>query len=374
MQFVTHLIGWIILSSALIFLSGCEEAQANEAATPPEPVPAENYALKKEELVLKTVQPTDKVIRKKISGRVVPRHTTQIFAEVQGKILPSSVSLKPGVSFNKEDRLIQVATDEFKLSLEAQRSTLLNNLTNLLPEMKSDYPESYTRWLDYVERYRFGQTLSALPEPASEKERYFLSTNGIYPLFYTIKSLEERLQKYTITAPYAGTITRANIDLGGLVAPGQPLMTIQSRYQFELEAGMDLETATEIKIGDVLAFTSNEVAGTWRGKVVRVNNIIDPQTQNIPVFFRLTGKGLRPGMYLEGSKAVNSYKSVVVIPTSIIGRDNNVLLLKNGIITSQPIQLVTTVADSSFVKGLAPQDVLILNEFDVPMEGKKVEI
>ncbi len=337
-------------------------------------VPKEEFSLNKSDLNILTVSKGNKKRSANISGRVIPKNTTQLFAEVQGQILSQGVLFKPGVAFNKGDLLVQIEHQEFKLNLEAQRSAFLNTLTTIMPDMKSDYPDNYQAWLSYVQAYRFGNSLPPLPPTLTQGEKFYVTSYQIYNQYYAIKAAEERLRKYTITAPYAGIITQSNIDIGSLVSPGQPMGTIINRYNYELEAGVDLATEQSLKHGDKVTFTSNDVEGTWTGKVIRKNNIIDPTTQNMPVYFQLSGKGIRAGMYLEGNYNLASFSDVVILPTSATKRDGSVLILDGEVLRNKSIETVAFLTDSVVVKGLEEGDIVVLNNFELPVVGQKVAL
>lgn len=334
----------------------------------------DNNLIKKVDLQIMTVSKADQKRSIKVSGRVIPKNTTQLFAEVQGRILDGGVLFKAGVAFNKGDVLLNLDNREFKLALEAQRSAFFNALTGIMPDMKSDYPDNYENWLNYVQNYEFGAALPPLPKALSNNEKYYITSYQIYSQYFNIKSQEERLKKYTITAPYAGIITQSNIDVGSLVTPGQPLGTIINRYSYELEAGVNLSTAQSLKIGDNINFSSNEIAGTWQGKLIRKNNVIDPTTQNIPMYFRLTGKNIRSGMYLEGDYALKSYEDVVTLPIKSVNRAGNVLLLDGEVIRTQPVEIVEYLTESVIVKGLKEGQQVILDNFELPVVGQKVQL
>ena len=97
-----------------------------------------------------------------------------------------------------------------------------------------------------MQAYDSGEPLQPLPKTASEGEKYFITANQAFNTYYTIKSQEERLRKYVIRAPYAGMIISTQVDVGGLVSPGQMLGTIISHEQYELEAGVSLTVANEL--------------------------------------------------------------------------------------------------------------------------------
>ncbi|MEM1327348.1 MAG: HlyD family efflux transporter periplasmic adaptor subunit [Bacteroidota bacterium] len=318
------------------------------------------------------VKNTERRLTTMVSGRVIPKYTTQIFAEVQGRVEPTKRPFKSGVAFNKGATLISIDDTEFALNLEAQRAAFLNVLTGMLPDLKSDYADSYEQWLQYVDAYDFGQNLTELPEPKSQEEKFYLTTNQVYNLYYQIKAGEERLTKYTITAPYNATIVTANIDVGGLVSPGQPLGTISDRYRYELEAGVPLQQVEYLKVGDQIPFTSNEIKGEWTGRVTRITSTVDAATQNIIVFFDLRGKGLRAGMYLEGKMDAASTERVTAIPSDAMQRDESVLILQSDVLTRKAVEPIDFLNDSIIVKGLSDNDLLVLNRFEVPAEGMRV--
>ena len=168
-------------------------------------------------------------------------------------------------------------------------------------------------------------------------------------------------------------VTQSNIDVGSLVTPGQPLGTISNRINYELEAGVPLTAIQQLNLGDQITFTSNKVKGSWVGRVIRINNQVDPATQNIPVFFSLMGSNLRSGMYLEGLVETTILENVSVIPSKAIGRDESVLLLKNNVITRKQVETIEYLLDSVIISGLEESDQIILNRFDQPVEGLKVE-
>ncbi|GAB5527320.1 MAG: hypothetical protein Roseis2KO_51920 [Roseivirga sp.] len=335
------------------------------------PVPS---GIKRSNLQLLTAAQKDKAIEVPISGRVVAKNTTTLFAEVQGKIEPSGFRFKQGVTFRKGQPLIVIDAIEFTFNLESQRSSFLNILTAMMPDMKEDYAANYKPWLAYVESYRTGEPLQALPDTRSNGEKYFVTSRGVYTSYFAIKALEERLEKYTIEAPYNGIVTQSGVDQGGLVSPGQPLGEIISTDEYELEAGVGLEVANALRPGDKLTFKSNQQPGEWIGTVVRIGGTVDSKTQNVSVFFSMSGKDLRPGTYLEGVYNTSDFEDVFVIHNSLLGRDQTVLILDQNLIVRKVVEPIEYVQDSVLIRGLQNEDQLILNQFSEPVEGQTVTL
>lgn len=65
----------------------------------------------------------------------------------------------------------------------------------------------------------------------------------------TLARVDLRLAKIVIAAPYAGTVTRARVELGENVAPGTPLFTIQSAPPFVVRAPIDEVDVPRIAVG-----------------------------------------------------------------------------------------------------------------------------
>ena len=371
----------VVLSMGLISYQ-LREKPSKAATTEAQVVPEKettnqnntSFVLKKGDLELITVENTDKSIQWPISGRVVPKNTTQLFSEVQGKVLNRGFKLKEGIAFQPGQVLVALDDKEFRLQLEAQRSNFLNLLTGMMPDLKADYPNNYESWLNYIKNYKIGYYLSPLPPTLSDGEKYFVTANQVYSTYYSIKASEERLEKYRILAPYGGLVTAANIDKGSLVSPGQMLGTIINNQHYELEAAAGLEVVSKLKVGDKIIFTNNEIEGKWVGTVLRINDIVDSKTQNIPIYFEIKGKNIKAGMYLEGTFTGKAYSDVFTIPSEVLTRDDKVLLLSENTILSKSIQPVEFLQDSIIVRGLSDQDMVIANQFEVPVEGLKLTL
>ncbi|MEO1437203.1 MAG: HlyD family efflux transporter periplasmic adaptor subunit [Bacteroidota bacterium] len=365
-----------ILSFCLLLLVGCssgEQETAEESPAPATPqLTSESDLLPRSGLSILQVRNATVAVDKEISGRVQPRYTTQLAAEVQGLILPGRIDFRKGVTFRKGDLLLQIDRKEFEYNLKAQRSQLLDALSAILPDLRSDYPEAFPAWSAYASSFDAEQAIPEMPKPQSDQEKFFLSTYQIYSQYFAIKALEERLSKYQIRAPFDGIFTQTLIDAGSLANPGQALGTIISRNNYELEAGVDLALSQAIKIGDKVQFRNEALNQTFTGTLVRNAKVIDPATQSTNLYFRISGKNLSAGMYLTGNRKMKANSAGVSIPNQAYKRDGTVLLLREDQITPQPVEILDYLADSLVVSGLDDGDLIILNQFQTPVIGTKV--
>ncbi|NJL14729.1 MAG: HlyD family efflux transporter periplasmic adaptor subunit [Microscillaceae bacterium] len=289
----------------------------------------------------------------RISGKLVAPDKVELFAEVSGLLLPSNPAFKEGNVFPAGAALLRIDSEELRLNLQAQKSSLLNAITRLLPDMKLDYPQDFEHWEKYVLGFDIRQALSPLPTPSHDKLRYFIISNNLYNQYYTIKSQENRLQKYTIAAPFSGVVTEANINPGSLVRIGQKLGEIINNYGFELEAAISLKDVDFVREGDVVLLHSEDIQGEWKGTIRRISRRIDPQNQSVTLYIQVGGERLREGMFLQGDLKANEVRDVFAIPRDLLLDESRVFVVENNRLQKKEVQVVRFTNNQVLVKGLA---------------------
>ena len=132
----------------------------------------------------------------------------------------------------------------------------------------------------------------------SSKEKNFIVSRSILAEYLSIKSDEEKLSKYTVSAPFDGIITKSYSDVGGNVNPGSPVVDFIRDDKMEIELTVNTSEITFINIGDSVSFMQNEKK--YSGKIVRKGNFVNPKTQNISVFTSINNNNsIYNGMYLD---------------------------------------------------------------------------
>ena len=82
---------------------------------------------------------------------------------------------KEGQSFRKGETIINIDADEYAASVQSAKSNLFNQLTAVMPDLRLDYPDIYSKWQDYLTNFDMSKSTPALPELATEKEKFFIS-------------------------------------------------------------------------------------------------------------------------------------------------------------------------------------------------------
>ncbi len=276
-----------------------------------------------------TVKNGDTPIKVTASGNLAAKERIEIFSEVQGIFEHSDKPFKPGVSYADGDVLIRLNSQELRANLLSQKSNLQNLLVGILPDLKFDYPEAFDKWQSYVNNFDVNQILKPLPTPSSDREKLFIAGRNINSTWYTIKNTEERLSKYSIYAPFNGVLTEANINKGSLVRAGQKLGEYINPNVYELEAAINSAFVDLLKVGGTVTLYNIERSRNWTGRITRINNLVNPNTQTIQAFIQVNGRGLREGMYLEAVLKAKNEANTIEISRKLLVDNSKVFVLND---------------------------------------------
>lgn len=309
-----------------------------------------------------------------IQGSILAYDKIDVFTEVSGTLVSSDRPFKEGSYFPKGSVLIKVDDTEARLSVQAQKSALLNAITQIMPDLKIDYPNSFQNWESYVVNFDLNKPLAAFPEPVDQQEKFFIASKNLYNQYYSIKSSEERLSKYTLRAPFSGMITLANINPGTLVRSGQKLGELMNTNNYELEASVPLSDLDFIKVGDEVSLNSTDIAGKWTGKVRRINNQLNPNTQTVTIFIDVTGGDLKEGMYLKGEIKGRPIKNAVSVPKALLVDQTALYEVVDTTLSLHPVEVLKITATSAIVRGIKDGTVLAKNKFPGMYDGMRVKV
>ena len=86
----------------------------------------------------------------RIEGELVAYDKIDLFAEVSGTLESTDRPFKVGSYFPKGSILVDINDQEARLNLLSQKATLQNAITQLMPDLKIDYPKSFNQWKTYL--------------------------------------------------------------------------------------------------------------------------------------------------------------------------------------------------------------------------------
>lgn len=310
-------------------------------------------------------------------GRVGSSQQLNLVAEVGGKLLPGNISFKEGTNFRQGDILARINNSEQLLNLQSRKSNFLNLVASVLPDLKIDFPDNYDQWDDYYNNIDFDKTLPVLPKNLSPKAKAFLATKNILSEYFAIKSLEENLTKYTLTAPYNGSIQSVSIEIGSVVNPGSVVASIIRTDRLELKIPIELKDFENISIGTrVSIFQEGNQGKSWTGKVVRKADFVDANTQSVSVYVSIDNpKGdVYDGMYLRAVIPGKIVKEGMRIQRSIVQNKSEVFVVEDNKLQTKQINIAQITQDEVIFNGLAPGSMLVVDAPSNASNNMNVEI
>lgn len=264
------------------------------------------------------------------SGKLTAKSRIDLYAEVQGVMLGSDKEFKAGVSFKKGEVLMRIKDTDHYANLQAQKSVLQNLITGILPDLKLDYPEAYVKWDAYLKNFDMNKPVAKLPEPTSDKEKFFITGKNIFTTYYNTKNLEIILDKYTIRAPFNGVLTEALVNPGGLIRNGQKLGEFIQPNVYELEISLNKKWVNSVSVGNEVTAYNPETNESFNGTVSRINSKVNPNTQTHQVFIRLTGNGLSEGIYLEAQIEGNAKENAYSVSRNLLVDDTKLYVVSDS--------------------------------------------
>lgn len=287
-------------------------------------------------------------------GRVGTAQPLDLTTEVAGKIEAGAIPLKAGQSFRKGEILFRIEQTTSILNLKSQKSSFFNLIAGILADMKIDYPESFDQWQAYFQNLEIDEILPELPETKTLKEKTFLASKNIFTSYYTIKSEEERMKKYTIRAPYTGSIAEVLMEVGSFANNNSRVARVIRTDQLEIDLPVDLAQLKWIKEGSQVNL-SNESGAKWKGSVKRIGSFVNPSTQSISVYIGIENTKENPaydGLYLRADIIGLPANNVMEIPRSALFDTNKVYLVQEDQLKSFPVNIEKWNEETVLVSGL----------------------
>lgn len=295
------------------------------------------------------------------NGILVAKRRVELYAEVQGVFKSSNVLFKPGQKYNKGQALIHIDASEYYASVQSAKSNLYNTIAAIMPDLRLDFPDVYQKWLAYLNGFDLNKSTPELPKLTSDKENYFITGRGIVSSYYNVKNLEQRLSKYTITAPFTGILTEALVTEGSLIRSGQKLGEFIDPTIYEMEVALSKTYASLLKVGEPVKLNNLDKTETYKGVVSRVNGSIDATTQTITAYIEVRDESLKEGMYLEANLDAKEEQDVIEIDRNLLLENNQVFVIRDSIldiIDAKPIYF----SDTKVVLKDIPNGTVILKK------------
>jgi multidrug efflux pump subunit AcrA (membrane-fusion protein) len=312
-----------------------------------------------------------------IEGRVEAKYRMDVMSEATGNLLMGGKEFREGTNFQKGEVMLALDDSETRASLVAQRSQFLQLLSVHLADLRFEFPNQRSQWDAFIDGISVEQLLPNLPVSSSQREQLFLANRGVLASYHGIRSAEERLSKFTIRAPFDGTVTTATVRPGALVRSGQMAGTLVGGSEYEVKTAVHMRYLSTVRRGDSVVFKNENEQVIAVGTVHRLSGNVDAATQSASVFCRVNGvpevpEVLRDGRFISGEIQSKSIAEAIEIPNAWIDAKHRVYIVVNDTLRSRVVNVLFQSRKYSIVQGLEEGTALLSEVLASSFDGMAV--
>jgi RND family efflux transporter MFP subunit len=184
-----------------------------------------------------------------------------------------------------------------------------------------------------------------------------------------------------VVAPFAGVITRRNVDIGDLIDSNKPLFLLSQTDPLRVYVNVPQAYAQLVRPGQPAVVRQSELRGrNFTGQVARTAGSIDTATRTMQVEIALPNRdgALLPGAFVQVELAAAGSGALTIPSNALLFRGQGTLVAKvdaAGVVTLQPVRLGRNYGDFVEVaQGLEGNERLVLNPSDSLAAGDKVQV
>jgi RND family efflux transporter MFP subunit len=186
-----------------------------------------------------------------------------------------------------------------------------------------------------------------------------------------------------VVAPFAGIITKRNVDVGDLIDGGaaRALFILSQTDPLRVYVDVPQSYANLVKPGQKVTISQNEVRGrTFEGEVARTAGAIDPASRTMQIEVTLPNRdgALLPGAYVQVALPLAAGERVAIPTNALMFRSEGLRVAAvdaAGKVTFLPVKVGRNFGQSvEVVDGVSGRERLVLNPSDSLAEGDIVTV
>ena len=188
----------------------------------------------------------------------------------------------------------------------------------------------------------------------------------------------------TISAPFAGTVTRRYANIGSMLQAGtasqaMPLVRLSQLSTLRLTLPVPESLVPAIRVGKPTDVHVKSLARSFEGRIARFASKVDPQTRTMATEVDVSNPTgvILPGMYAEVALETTQRANVLAAPVDAIERAGSTTRVwtvdTSGIVAMAPVQLgIEDARRVEIVSGVRESDLVITGKRAGLKAGDKV--
>ena len=173
-----------------------------------------------------------------------------------------------------------------------------------------------------------------------------------------LNELEIRLSQSKIYAPMSGHVARRHVDVGALVSPATPIISLVNLSTMVTMANVPEREVGKLRVGNKATIEVDAFGNTsFAGRVARIGPVLDPSTRSATVEVEIPNPdaGLKAEMFVRVMLDLGSTRPAVLIPREALvyrGQQAGVFLDQSGTPVFIPVDTGLTVDSEVEVSSL----------------------
>ncbi len=313
----------IVIAAGASALAGCSKGGAGGPGgfqMPPTPVE------------IATVEKSGVADRFEAVGSLAAGDEVVVVAEVQGQV--ESLPFEEGSHVRKGQILAQLDAAEWKA--EVDRAAAVHG----------QQQAAYDRWKSVVD-----QKAGAAQDLDDAEARLKVAEADL-------ALAQARLDKATITAPFAGVVGARRVSPGAFLDPGDEITSLAMMSEIRVTFSAPERFVPALKRGAPVTISVTAYPKeTWTGRIDVIDPVLDAQTRSVSVLARVRNPDakLRPGMSANISAVLSERPNALTIPSEAVFAEGDqffVYVVKpDSSVTRAALTLGTRTAESVEVLG-----------------------
>ncbi len=169
--------------------------------------------------------------------------------------------------------------------------------------------------------------------------------------------IRAQIAKKTIRAPFDGKLGIREVDLGEIVASGQPLVSLQSTQSLFVDFYLPQQDLVVVKEGQLITVvTDAHKERKWLATIVAVEPSVEVSTRNLRVRAKMDNQdfALRPGMFVQVKLELSPARDVRIVPETAVmfaPYGNTIFVVEDGRVRQLLVDISERKGDFVAVEG-----------------------
>jgi RND family efflux transporter MFP subunit len=308
-----------------------------------------------------------------LPGTLLPIQEALIYARTNGYVKQWLVDI--GAQVKQGQLLAEIETPEIDREL---KQTLANQ-----QQVKANMELAHST----AERWKAVLKENAVsPQEVDEKVSAFKARQADYAAAQaSVERLMQLKSFQRVTAPFAGTITGRNVEVGQLIGAGNPdpnrwMFKVAKMDTLKLYINVPQSNMRMIKMDMPVTVILKEFPQPFTGKVLRTAGALDPQSKTLQTEINVPNeKGeLAAGMYVQAKFALNQTEPSILLPsnTLMVRQDGpQVAAVTNNTVQMRKVKLGRDLGTQiEILAGVNEKDMIVTNPTDAMRDGVNVNM